>query len=107
MLKSFEYYYNLIKEKFNYELTIFNFEYHIGQINEQNEIDDYLNVDCKNCTNCIMCIDCINCENCIDCKQCIKSKNCEGCYLLYKCENCNGRRRGRQAAWAAQVASRV
>ena len=81
MLKSFEFYYDSIKQKFNSELDIetFNGITHIIRClkKEKNliSIDDYLNVNCKNCKNCWCCVKCYRC------------KDCENCWYCEDCEN--------------------
>ena len=47
--------------------------------------DEYLNINCNNCEDCIMCIECNNCDDCINCKNCINSDKCRNCTL---CEHC-------------------
>ena len=72
-------------------------------------IDDYLNVNCKDCKNCAMCVSCYKCDSCLlssfcfECKKCIKCENsnkCIHCYedldskfqseYLFNCKNCKG-----------------
>lgn len=81
-LKPFEYY-----KKFNKNLLEYKYEnikdYIINHTIENIEIDNYLNVNCKDCENCKLCINCIHCCNCIECYNCHYCKYCE------KCTNCS------------------
>ena len=52
--------------------------------------DDYLNVDCINCPDCVMCIHCSSCTNCISCEDCFKCINSKDCLLCKRCSNCYG-----------------
>ena len=58
------------------------------------EYDDWLNINCTKCEDCIMCINCHNskrctlCNNCHTCKSCMKSNNLIGCKRCYNCKEC-------------------
>ena len=58
-------------------------QYNYIKDNEKNLVyDAYLNVNCTNCTDCIMCCDCNNCTdciNCLNCYSCTKSRDCDNC----------------------------
>ena len=81
-LKPFEYY-----KEFDENLSKYEYEhikdYIINHTIENIEIDDYLNVNCKDCKNCKLCVNCENCRNCIGCY------NCDQCYHSEKCINCS------------------
>lgn len=76
MLKSFEFYYNNIKTKFNYKLTIEEYE-KMNKIKVIYHVDDYLNVNCSpHCYYCFLCYDCFLCYECYKCEKCEKCINC-------------------------------
>ena len=96
LFKPFEYY-----KKFNEDLLkdeYYKIKNYIIQhkLNIKNiEIDDYLNVNCKDCEDCKLCIDCDCCENCIDCIECELCRNCETCLDCGFCEFCSNKKHGR------------
>lgn len=93
-LKPYEYYYKKIKELHineNYEFNKLMFESFKKKLKKYNgdiEIDDYLNINCKNCVRCCCCIDCDDCNDCMDCKMCGKCGGCISCFNCFKCVNC-------------------
>ena len=74
-LKSFDFYFNNINSKFlNHDFDIKKYNFVKNSIvNDNCEIDDYLNINCEGCENCYNCFNCKycrNCRNCIDCDDC-------------------------------------
>jgi len=39
-------------------------------------IDDNLNINCKNCIGCKGCIECVSCKNCMNCELCFRCEDC-------------------------------
>ena len=102
-LKPFEFYYNNIKQKFNYEINIDDYNNSTKFISDyirkhktnEIKIDDFLNIQCYNCYDCFLCYycekckECKFCENCKNCEKCDFCKNCINCDDCINCEDCN------------------
>ena len=83
--KPLEYYIQNI-EKYSRDINYEFINKIYNEIQEYDNVDDYLNINCKNCENCICCVDCIDCINCEYCEKCNK---CFDCYNRYDCETSN------------------
>lgn len=90
LIKPFEFYYNNIKQKYYYKLTIKEYEKMIKFENIK-IVDEYLNINCEECENCYCCYCCEKCHTCNNCensKQCEKCENCIDCEDCCECMNC-------------------
>lgn len=95
-MQDYKYYYDNILNKFKFELHKNQYDDILKHYNDSEQIDAYLNINCKNCIDCYLCRNCYDCTNCIDCIKCIKCKNCVYCLESDACNNsdncncCNG-----------------
>ena len=87
-MKTFEFYYNNILQKFNHKLTEdeFNTIIDFYETSDNENFDDYLNAACVSCKNCYCCFNCKCCNFCSICNDC---SNCKYCKFCSNCENCN------------------
>lgn len=80
-IKSYYYYNDNIKLKFNLELNV---DFYARIFKEENDlyiesIDEYFNINSENCINCFGCVYCYDCENCKECSNCENCKDCRNC----------------------------
>lgn len=80
MFNDYKYYYDRIYNDYNIELPEYIYKKVKNYFMKTNiaiwHIDNYLNVNCLECRDCIACIQCRKCEECIGCIDCLKSKKC-------------------------------
>jgi hypothetical protein len=88
-IETFEYFQNNIKSVFGVIIskTFYDAALTIARSKKESVIDEFLNIDCKNCVNCFLCVGCINCTGCAYCIDCYNCINCKSCKLCAICEN--------------------
>jgi hypothetical protein len=90
ILGPYEKYFNKIKEEYDYELPKDVYDYIVDYLvlcsPSKFTVDEYLNVNCKECTNCVCCI---GCANCVDCFICLFCRCCIDCQMCERCVECS------------------